>query len=71
MDPAYLASLTSIAKNITVYKPHWKAILKLYCNKYTKTGKADKLDEEEMLLEELLRLEAEGVAADSDCDSDE
>ena len=55
MDPAYLGSLTSIASNMTVYKPHWKAILKLYRSKYTKGGK---LEDEEELLEELLSLVA-------------
>ena len=43
-----------------MYKPHWKAILKLYRSKYTKAGK---LEDEEELLEELLRLDAEEEVA--------
>ena len=34
---------------------HWKAILKLYRSKYTKAGK---LEDEEELLEKLVRLDA-------------
>lgn len=60
MEPSYLGSLTSIASNRCVYKPHWKAILKLYRSKYTKAGK---LEDEEELLEELLRLDAEEEVA--------
>ena len=38
-DPSHLARLVMIARNKKVFKPHFKTLLSLYMQKFSKAGK--------------------------------